>query len=102
MADPGAFLLTWPTDPTAAGYAVAARQLGGFETVLRFVDRTQAGNAVLTGLDPEIIYAVSVAAVDNHGRMSFFSPETRTGVPPTQNQGDNLDASDPITGTEGN
>ncbi len=80
MADAGAYILTWPPDPLAAGYAISFRPLdapgyGDF----RLVNTAQAGNIALTGLDPTLTYAVSLAALDAAGRISLFSPEIITG-----------------------
>lgn len=80
MADAGAYILTWPPDPLAAGYAISFRPLdapgyGDF----RLVNTAQAGNIALTGLDPTLTYAVSLASLDAAGRISLFSPEIITG-----------------------
>ncbi|MEM8860422.1 MAG: M20/M25/M40 family metallo-hydrolase [Chloroflexota bacterium] len=78
MATPGAFLLTWPRDPNAAGYAIAFREtsadIRNYPT-LRFVNNAEAGNVVLTGYDPGQNYFMSMASIDEQGRMSMFSPE---------------------------
>lgn len=76
MADPGAFILTWPTDPTAAGYAISFRPVGSADyPPFRFVNGAQAGNVALTGFDPQVEYAVSLAAITDGGRIGLFSPE---------------------------
>ncbi len=80
MADAGAYILTWPPDPLAAGYAISFRPLdapgyGDF----RLVNIAEAGNIALTGLDPTLTYAVSLATLDAAGRISLFSPEIITG-----------------------
>ncbi|MCB8924575.1 MAG: M20/M25/M40 family metallo-hydrolase [Ardenticatenaceae bacterium] len=76
MDSPGDFWLRWPTDPDVAGYAISFRPLteGSFPT-FRFVRANQAGNVALTGLDPNTIYAVSVTALDENGRLGDFTPE---------------------------
>lgn len=76
LDSPGDFWLRWPTDPNAAGYAISFRPLteGSFPT-FRFVRANQAGNVALTGLDPNIVYAVSVTALDENGRLGDFTPE---------------------------
>lgn len=85
MSEPGAFVLTWAPDPLVSGYAVAFRQLG-FQGIppLRFVATTEAGNVAFTGLDPNVIYAVSLATVDGNGRISYFSPEVIVSSAPSQ------------------
>ena len=78
MATPGSFLLTWPRDPNAAGYAISFREttadIRNYPT-LRFVNNAEAGNIVLTGYDPSRAYIMSMASIDSRGRMSLFSPE---------------------------
>jgi len=76
MADPGSFILTWVPDPQAAGYMILFRPITSMDYVpFRFVNRAQAGNVVLTGFDPSTPYAVSMAALDENGRVSLFSTE---------------------------
>ncbi len=78
MATAGSFLLTWPRDPNAAGYAISFREttsdIRNYPS-LRFVNNAEAGNVVLTGFDPSKSYIMSMAAIDSRGRMSMFSPE---------------------------
>jgi hypothetical protein len=82
MADPGAYILSWLPDPLAAGYAISFRPVGYTEyEPFYYVNSSQAGNVALTGLDPFTTYAVSLAAVDNSGRISTFSPEVIIGPP---------------------
>jgi hypothetical protein len=78
MADPGAYILTWPTDPLAAGYAISFRPVEEyfFPDNLLYVNGEQAGNVAITGLDPSRSYFLSIAALDPNGRMSAFSAET--------------------------
>lgn len=76
MADPGSYLLTWLPDPNVAGYAISFRPLDSPTFApFRFVSGRQAGNVALTDLEPNVVYAVSMAAVDENGRISLFSPE---------------------------
>ena len=76
----GAYLLTWVPDVQAAGYAISFRPLGSptYEP-FRFVNQEQAGNVALTGLNPNVEYAVSMAAISESGRVSLFSPEVIVG-----------------------
>lgn len=76
MAEPGNYLLTWPTDERAAGYAVIARPLGSYEVEMRYVSAADAGNVAIAGLDPSRTYNLSLAALDERGRIGLFSPET--------------------------
>ena len=76
MADPGFFLLNWVPDPRAAGYAISFREVGSDQyPPFRYVASGEAGNIALTDLDPQTVYAVSIAAIDGNGRISGFSPE---------------------------
>ncbi|MGD2077924.1 MAG: M28 family metallopeptidase [Chloroflexota bacterium] len=80
MADPGAFILSWQAEPEAGGYAVSFRPLNSDDyPPFRFVSPNQTGNVVLTGLDPETTYAVSIAAIGTDGRLGAFSPEIIVG-----------------------
>jgi len=77
MANPGGYILTWPRDLQATGYAISFRPLGSQEHPLfRYVSTAEAGNVAYTDLDPETVYAVSLAAIGPSGRISMFSPET--------------------------
>ena len=83
MADPGSYILAWPPDPHATGYAISFRPLGSDAYApFRYVSLSEAGNVALTDLDPQTIYAVSLAAIDSGGRIGAFSPEV-TAAPPT-------------------
>jgi hypothetical protein len=76
MAEPGAFILSWLPDLKAAGYAISFRPVGSDSYApFHFVSIGEAGNVALTGLDPQMAYAVSLAAIDANGRISAFSPE---------------------------
>lgn len=81
MADPGSFILAWATEPTAVGYALSFRPVGTSQyPILRFLNREDAGNVAITGLDPSVTYAISLAALDASGRLSLFSyPEVIVG-----------------------
>lgn len=77
MADPGTYLLSWSPSPGAAGYAVSFRPIDSAEyPPFHFVEANPTSSAILTGLDPGLTYAVSMAAISNNGRLSYFSPET--------------------------
>jgi len=76
MADPGAFIITWPTDPLAAGYALAFREPGAFDYPnFQYVSASEAGNIAVTGLDQTKRYLLSIAALDANGRLGYFSHE---------------------------
>jgi hypothetical protein len=80
MADPGSYIINWAPDPLASGYAISFRILGSEENApFRFVSAGEAGNVAITGLDPQITYAMSLAAIDGRGRLSTFSPELIVG-----------------------
>ncbi len=82
MADPGAYLLTWPVKPNVDGYAISFRPIDSYNyPPFRFVRANRAGNVVLTGFDPNMTYAVSLAALDENGSLSYFSPEVIVGPP---------------------
>jgi hypothetical protein len=55
---------------------VAYRRLGSdtFEPFY-YVAGADMGNVVFNELDPLLHYAVSLAAIDANGRISYFSPE---------------------------
>jgi len=72
----GQYLFSWNVDPNATGYAISLRPMGKDDFApFRFVDATEAGEVVITDLDPVVVYAVSIAALDGNGRLSLFSPE---------------------------
>lgn len=83
MADPGSYLLNWIPDPQAVTYLVAFRRLGSdsYEP-FHYVAGAEMGNVILSGLDPLAHYALSLAAIDGNGRISFFSPELLVGPGP--------------------
>lgn len=76
MADPGAYILSWEPDPLAAGYAISFRPIGLNEyPVLRYVSSSQAGNVAITNLNAQAQFQLSIAAIDDNGRISPFSLE---------------------------
>jgi hypothetical protein len=80
MAEPGSFLLTWPVTPDASGYAISFRPADStYYPPFRFVRASNAGNVALTGLDPNMTYAVSIAALNDRGLISGFSTEQIVG-----------------------
>jgi hypothetical protein len=87
LADPGTYLLTWPVEPGAAGYAISFRPIGSaIYEPFRFVRAENAGNVVLTGYDPDTTYAVSIAALSANGRLGLFTRELIVGpLPDTTN-----------------
>jgi hypothetical protein len=81
MADPGSYLLTWPVDPSVAGFAISFRPISSsIYPPFRFVRADMAGNVVLTGFDPAETYAVSIASLDDNGRLGLFTPEQIVGA----------------------
>lgn len=76
----GTYQLSWPVQEAASGYAISFRPLDypSLEA-FHFVKSTQAGNVALTGMDPGMNYSVSLAALDENGRLSYFSPEIIVG-----------------------
>lgn len=82
LADPGTYLLTWPVEPGVSGYAISFRPINSptYEP-FRFVRAEKAGNVVLTGYDPGTTYAVSIAALNESGRLGLFTRETIVGLP---------------------
>ncbi len=83
MENPGSYILTWPPDAQAAAYAISFRPVGVREYTAPFyyVSGAEAGNVALTGLDPIVTYAVSLASLDNNGKISAFSAEVLVGPP---------------------
>ena len=80
MAEPGAYLLSWPVAPEASGYAISFRPIDStYYPTFRFVKAHNAGNVALTGLDPNMTYAVSIAALNERGLVSGFSSEQFIG-----------------------
>lgn len=80
MAEPGAYMLTWPVAQDAAGYAISFRPVNSlYYPTFRFVKANHAGNVALTGLDPNETYAVSIAALNDRGLVSGFSIEQFVG-----------------------
>ncbi|MFO7664781.1 MAG: M20/M25/M40 family metallo-hydrolase [Chloroflexota bacterium] len=76
MAETGSYLLTWPVDPDAAGYAISFRPVDSpYYPTFRFVKASKAGNVALTGLNPNETYGVSISALSENGLVSGFSRE---------------------------
>ena len=83
LANPGTYLLTWPVEPGVDGYAISFRPVNSpIYEPFRFVRAEKAGNVVLTGYDPNTAYAVSVAALNENGRLGLFTRETIVGPQP--------------------
>jgi hypothetical protein len=79
MAEQGAFILTWIPDSAAAGYAISFRPVDSpTYPQFRYVNASEAGNVAITGLDPAVQYAVSIAGLDGNGRIGLFSLEVLT------------------------
>lgn len=79
MSEPGAYILTWIPDSRAAGYALSFRPVGAATYAqFRYVNTNEAGNVAITGLDPSVQYAVSIAGLDGNGRIGLFSTEVLT------------------------
>jgi hypothetical protein len=78
MAVEGTYLLSWATQPRAASYAVAFRITDSEERILRYIGAAEAGEVVLTGLNPGYDYAISVAPIDSAGHLGLFSEEVIT------------------------
>jgi hypothetical protein len=80
MAEPGTYLLTWPVAQDASGYAISFRPVDSlYYPTFRFVKSANAGNVAITGLDPSVTYAVSIAALNERGLVSGFSVEQFIG-----------------------
>jgi hypothetical protein len=76
----GMYQIRWPVEQGVAGYAISVRPVEEWaHPTFRFVKAHQAGNVALTGFDPNGNYVVSVAALDENGRLSYFSPEVVVG-----------------------
>ena len=55
MAEPGAYLLTWPVSPNASGYAISFRPVDSlYCSTVGVVKAANAVNVTLTGLDPNV------------------------------------------------
>lgn len=83
METAGSYIITWPPDPLAAAYAISFRPVGfpKYTSPFYYVSGNEAGNVALTGLDPIVTYGVSLAALDNGGKISSFSAEVLVGPP---------------------
>jgi hypothetical protein len=83
MAEAGSYLLTWVPDPEAATYVVALRRPGNdIHEPFRYFAGAEMGNVIIRGLEPQAHYALSLAAIDANGRISYFSPELLVGPAP--------------------
>lgn len=79
MPEPGAYTLIWTPDSSVVGYAISFRPVGSASyPEFRYVNSGEAGNVAITGLDPAVQYAVSIAGLDGNGRIGLFSPEQFT------------------------
>ena len=76
IAEEGSYLITWPVDKEAASYAISFRPL---DTTIypefRYVSAADAGQTVITGIDPVVTYGVSIAPISLSGRLGGFSAE---------------------------
>jgi hypothetical protein len=83
MATAGSYIITWSPDPEVAAYAISFRPVGfpRYTAPFYYVRGNEAGNVALTGLDPIVTYGVSLAALDNAGKISSFSAEVLVGPP---------------------
>jgi hypothetical protein len=83
MEEAGSYIITWPPDPQTAAYVISFRPVGVREYTAPFfyVNGLEAGNVAITDQDPIVTYAVSLAALDNNGKISAFSPEVLVGPP---------------------
>lgn len=69
-------VLTWNVNPQAAAYAISVREVDSLRTpVLRTVSSREAGNVILTDLDPQQAYGISIAPLTFSGRLGGFSDE---------------------------
>lgn len=76
----GTYQLSWPVQDNAAGYAISFRPLDApSHQAFHLVKAKQAGNVALTDKDPNVNYSVSVAALDENGRLGYFTPEIIVG-----------------------
>jgi hypothetical protein len=83
MAEAGTYLLTWAPDPEAATYVIALRRPGSdTHEPFRYVAGAEMGNVILSELEPQTHYALSLAIIDTNGRISYFSPELLIGPAP--------------------
>jgi hypothetical protein len=66
--------------PDASGYAISFRPVDStLLPDLPLCRAANAGNVALTGLDPSVTYAVSIAALNERGLVSGFSVEQFLG-----------------------
>ncbi len=73
---PGQMVVKWEPWATAEGYAISMRPLNqATYDPFRFVRAHEAGDVLLTGLDPAQSYAVSVAGLTSSGKLGYFTRE---------------------------
>lgn len=76
MAASGSYLVAWPVDVQAAGYAIAFRPTAELNyPILRYIPAKDAGSVAFNGLDPTISYGVSIAPLSPTGKLGAFSAE---------------------------
>ncbi len=73
---PGEYQIRWRVDDDVAGYGIVFRPITEESyPAFRFVRARESGNVILTGLDPNVTYGVSMTALDEDGRLGDFTPE---------------------------
>ena len=73
---PGEYQIRWRVDEAAAGYGIVFRPINEESyPAFRFVRARESGNVILTGLDPNTTYGVSMTALDEYGRLGDFTSE---------------------------
>ena len=76
MAESGSYLVVWPVDLQATGYAISFRPINQLiYSNLRYIPANQAGSVAFNGLDPSMTYGVSIAPLSQSGRLGGFSAE---------------------------
>ncbi len=76
MAEEGSYMVTWQPDPQAASYLISFRPLNTtIYPEFRYVAASEAGQRVVSGLDPLVTYGVSIAPVSLSGKLGGFSAE---------------------------
>ena len=73
---PGEYQIRWRVDEKVAGYGIVFRPITEESyPAFRFVRTRESGNVILTGLNPDMTYGVSMTALDEYGRLGDFTPE---------------------------
>lgn len=73
---PGEYQIRWRVHDDVAGYGIVFRPITEESyPPFRFVRAREAGNVVLTGLNPNVTYGVSMTTLDEYGRLGDFTPE---------------------------